>query len=395
MKKPLKNTQIKKIAGVVVTAFFLLAAALKIDPLWQIELWMQDSIYQKPGLVNPEIMVLGIDEYSLEKIGRWPWPRNVMADIVNALNGDKNARPSVIAIDVMYTEEGYDAAADAALVLACEHAGNVVLASNILTGLGIHGGLEIKSRQLPFDELLPHVSHGLVNTIFDADNLVRSVLLRERDGDNYLYSFPAAVAAMHLGTEPGELIQNSGESYLSYAGRPDDYYVGPVASVFADDFDPHYYEGCIVFIGPYAMGMQDAYATPVSRAESGESSQLMYGVEIHANAVQMILEANFKEKAPDWFNLFIFASALLIGMLLGEFMDVRVLLGVFAAAASGYVFLAAHLYGRGTILQLLYLPAVLAAVFIYQMIYGYIIHAMDKAKLRSTFKKYVDPKLVD
>jgi adenylate cyclase len=38
-----------------------------------------------PGGVDRRIVVLDIDEKSLGELGRWPWPRSLMADIVNKL----------------------------------------------------------------------------------------------------------------------------------------------------------------------------------------------------------------------------------------------------------------------------------------------------------------------
>ena len=75
--------------------------------------------------------------------------------------------------------------------------------------------------------------------------------------------------------------------------------------------------------------------------------------------------------------------------------DIRILLGIFAASGAGYYFLALFIFGRGHIITILYPLVSLVLIYIYQVAYGYILEAVEKRKLKSAFKKYVDPKLVD
>lgn len=58
--------------------------------------------------LNPEagkeIAVIAIDDDSLAKIGRWPWPRSRIADILVALSTE-NAKPAVIGLDILFSEQ--------------------------------------------------------------------------------------------------------------------------------------------------------------------------------------------------------------------------------------------------------------------------------------------------
>src|SRR5262249_47611634 len=47
------------------------------------------------------VAVVGIDDDSIARLARWPWPRDVMAQLIKALNDYKVA---VIGIDVLFTE---------------------------------------------------------------------------------------------------------------------------------------------------------------------------------------------------------------------------------------------------------------------------------------------------
>ena len=55
-----------------------------------------------PGGVDPRVVILDIDEKSLQEVGHWPWPRNVLAQIVDRLFDKYQAR--VVAFDVVFAE---------------------------------------------------------------------------------------------------------------------------------------------------------------------------------------------------------------------------------------------------------------------------------------------------
>ena len=48
-----------------------------------------------------DVVIASIDEKSLDTLGRWPWNRNIIADLVTRLDG---MEPSVIALDVFFSE---------------------------------------------------------------------------------------------------------------------------------------------------------------------------------------------------------------------------------------------------------------------------------------------------
>ena len=50
---------------------------------------------------DKEIVIVAIDDDSLARHGRWPWPRTVIADMVNKL---AEAKPKVLGIDILYSE---------------------------------------------------------------------------------------------------------------------------------------------------------------------------------------------------------------------------------------------------------------------------------------------------
>ncbi|MBI1301315.1 MAG: CHASE2 domain-containing protein [Alphaproteobacteria bacterium] len=68
---------------------------------------LQNSVFDQFNILNPrtptdKVVIVDIDEASLEKLGQWPWPRNVMADLTKSLT-EKGAK--VIAFDGVFSEE--------------------------------------------------------------------------------------------------------------------------------------------------------------------------------------------------------------------------------------------------------------------------------------------------
>jgi len=383
--------RIKRLVSLSVTGILLLLFWL--NPFWMLEYRIQDYVYQQEGLLHPDIAIIGIDDRAWESFGPfWQWGRDIMADAIQILNADPDAKPAVIAIDILYSEPGIDTNADDALIAAVREADNVVLASLVFTGFdnaNITLDTVIVNYQPPFPALRPHVGYGLANGMLERDGFIRNALLSLAfEGEN-LYSFPLVTAKYFTGKSAEQLVGNRNESFISYTGLPGDFKELSFADIFEPDFDPWQIADRIVLIGPYTTGMGDHFAVPISHGE------VMYGVEIHANVLQMILEGNFKQRISDLSGFLIAGLLLIVAMVLGELLDIRFALVIFFAAAIGYFFFAVALFNYGYVLPLLSPPLAVGAVFLYQLIYSYILQRVEKAKLRNVFQKYVDPKLVD
>jgi len=364
---------------------------------------VQDAAFQNPGLLHPDIIIIGIDNNALAEFGPWPWPRELMAEAINILNRDEYMRPAVLAIDVLYTEESrFFPDGDIALAEAVMNADNVVLAGEILVGIDTATtSLEpvILSHQTPLPGLLTGVRHGLINGILDTDGFVRHAMLWERFNGEILYSFPVVAAMMYKNvTEPDAFIQKNAEMFIRFIGEPGidghtgDFFWFSFAEIFDDDFDPTFLDGMIVLIGPYAFGMMDHFRVPIFPGAP------MHGVEIHANVIQQILDGAYKLRAPAWVGGLIIVMFLIFGMALLEFtnVDIRVVLGIFLTVGIGYYFAAQFVYSSyHFVLPVLGPLLALLITFIYQLVSGYLIHSIEKSKMRNTFGKYVDPKLVD
>ncbi len=68
--------------GIGITVFFWGIGLLRMDFLDTLELKLYNvlvGLKGDPGSQS-DIIIVDIDDDSIEKIGRWPWPRNILAE---------------------------------------------------------------------------------------------------------------------------------------------------------------------------------------------------------------------------------------------------------------------------------------------------------------------------
>ncbi len=58
-----------------------------------------------PGTVDPRIVILDFDEKSLQQVGRWPWPRDIMARLIDKLFDKYGV--ALLGFDVVFAEADY------------------------------------------------------------------------------------------------------------------------------------------------------------------------------------------------------------------------------------------------------------------------------------------------
>jgi class 3 adenylate cyclase/CHASE2 domain-containing sensor protein len=112
------------IAGLCVT---IIVAAMEFgDALAPLERWLGDMRarhFQRPLPVATAVVHVDIDDASQSEIGRWPWPRSVLAGVIDELD---RAGAQLIAFDVLIDQPS-NPADDAALVDAVRRSGKVML----------------------------------------------------------------------------------------------------------------------------------------------------------------------------------------------------------------------------------------------------------------------------
>jgi CHASE2 domain-containing sensor protein len=102
-------------------------------------LWRTDRLVYDFGLalwsrpVPDDVVIVAIDEASIDAIGRWPWKRSVHATLLERLAA---AQPRAIGLDIVFSEEDPDPQQDRVLADALRKAAPVVMP---VTGLPVPG----------------------------------------------------------------------------------------------------------------------------------------------------------------------------------------------------------------------------------------------------------------
>src|SRR3990167_5237974 len=94
MKKGIFYLAISIVAGALVGASFILGLFSGLEN------FLEDRLFAKKP-VNADIVILAVDSDSINKIGQWPWSREVFARAF--LNLEKS-RPRAVGFDVMLAE---------------------------------------------------------------------------------------------------------------------------------------------------------------------------------------------------------------------------------------------------------------------------------------------------
>jgi len=92
--------------GLVLTLLSLLLFAISPTFLEMVEKKAYDLHFLSRGRIAPgsEVVIVAIDEKSVDQLGRWPWPRTRIAELVDRL-GSYGAK--VIAFDIVFSEPDY------------------------------------------------------------------------------------------------------------------------------------------------------------------------------------------------------------------------------------------------------------------------------------------------
>ena len=351
--------------------------------------WLQDMLFQHPGVPSRDIVIIGIDEASFEELGPYhTWDRNVIAQALEALASDPDNKPAVTAIDVLYAGHTSEQA-DTRLANAAKSLGNVVTASIAEFGEEItwengHATSINNSAVIyydePYTELAECTTVGHINAISDIDSVMRHALLYVDTEYGRVYSLSSEVARLYKESRREEFklptVNDSGYFYIPFTAKQGDYYDGvSIASLINGEIPSDYWAGKIVLIGPYAIAFQDQYFTPIDKGIQ------MYGVEIHANLIQCMLESNYKTEVaalPQLLLLFAICAAAT-----WFFLEKKVRIGACVCAACVIVSAAATflLYIAGLITHPLWLPIAVPVCFVLALGIHYIRAAKERQAL--------------
>lgn len=433
-----KSTVFLHALAFVSTSLFVLMQLY--DPPWVREyveslpydLRMYVKTFVKHDPPPEEVVIVTVDEKSIAKIGRWPWPREVMARLVDTVSkGD----PRSIGIDILFTEPENERS-DQALAQALERAGNVTLATAFLVSpldqsgevvpdqeppayLWDHAFMSVKGTKefdwmrfvvkshgvlVPLEPLAAQSALGSVYTLPDRDGVIRSEILYVHYADDFYGSLPLHVARRFMGVEPDQVevlagkgvqlgdtmiaTDLSGRVLINYYGAEGTFNYYPAVDVMEGRVSPETFKGKAVLIGTSAVATYDQKVTPLSAN--------MPGVEKNATVIANILEDNFIRKSPGVIEMVVTVLAgIILSLAMGRLRAIRAAILALSLMVA-YVLAASYLfmYYR-TWLNITYPTLNMAVIFLAQSTIKYFLEERQSRQMRSMFSSYVSPKVVE
>ena len=257
---------------------------------------------------HDDIILIAIDDFSLQQLGRWPWPRQRHAELLEQLS---RAAPRAVGLDVILVEAERPGKAagpgDLALAQAVQRNGATVLPVVISNpGTGLAAGLPIAPLAGAAFKL------GHINLEHDSDGVVRSVFLREGLNGQWWPHFAlalstgagvsgagagvnaSAASAAFAAPATNGAWQRRDQLHIPYAASGQFRSV-PYVSVLRGEVPAEFFKDKYVLIGATALGLSDSYPTPVSG-----NAGAMPGVEIHANILASLLDHRAISIAAPW-----------------------------------------------------------------------------------------------
>lgn len=229
-----------------------------------LESFFEDRLFLKKP-VHPDIVIVEIDSDSINKIGQWPWPRQVFAKFIKNLG---EYRPQVMAIDVVFGEKSRLGETD-----------DFTLSKSIKTAnFQIILPVEIfdKKTLLPLKEFYDNKNIRLahVNIILDKDGVARKLPQKIENFNSFASETVSAVGSI------SEKSKNSQK--IVYAAPAKSIRRIPFWRILEEE-NIENFENKIIFVGATSPDLHDEFETPFSKRGK------MPGIEIQANAANALL----------------------------------------------------------------------------------------------------------
>lgn len=345
------------ITGLILALFAAVFVMLDIDPLRQLDRISYDLMLRKLGekSANPSVLLVDIDEASLARYGQWPWPRHIVARMLDIIG---EGEPDSVGIDILFAEQDRTSLSLVREELRSDFGVDLdlsnlppevidndkALARSLGKGPFSLGVMFRFGERVIFDQELPdttiqtiqvshkseQVSHypvaegvvttipeltsaaedfGFVNVLKDPDGVVRRAPLFIKYDETF-YPSLALIAYLRSQKRDKVILDSNAEGMVSirvgntiipvdrqgnivirFRGPSRTYTTISASDVLDGKISSDTFSNKIVFIGASAEGLMDNHSTPFDRH--------FPGVEVHASVAGAILDQDFIG-VPTW-----------------------------------------------------------------------------------------------
>lgn len=428
----------------------LLVAVRVVDPppLETLRLKTFDlyQIVLTPKPTQQQVIIVDIDEKSLDELGQWPWPRSLLAKIIDKVG---QAGAVAVGLDILFPEhdrmspanmasivETYDK--DAAARLRTMKSNDEMFADAmtrtrvVLGQSGYHKELKQwhagELKQSPIALLGPDPKAyldtypGMVRNVpeLEAKAQGRGMVSIRSESDGVVRKMPLVMIAqgkmlpslslelLRVATGQSTILIRSGEAgvnslvlagvamptdsnamaWLHFQPHNQQIFVS-AADLLADRVNGDVFKGRLVLLGASATGLFDLKATPVEAA--------MPGVEAHAQLINAVLSKTLLQR-PALANGMEVSLALLIGLgLIALLPRFGAMITVFAGGLVAAAVVGASWWAfaqKALIFDYVFPLMASLAVSSVMIVLGYLQEEIDRRRIRTAFGQYLSEDMV-
>lgn len=391
---------------------------------------------------DKNIVIVDIDEKSLKELGQWPWSRDKVATILKNLT---SSGAGIIGLDIVFAEPDNSSPKRVLEKLNIEHKNAIdydeVLAMMIaqtptvvgyvfaLQEDGLKAERSPKSGPIFIEKNKPSISsvikahrpilniaqiqdyayaNGYFNTVPDRDGMVRSIpMIIEYDQMIYP-SLSLEMIRLMLGEKKVniEYYENQieqirigeisiptdmfGRMRINYRGPEKQYKYISAIDIYNNTVSPEAIANKIILLGTSAAGLLDLRSTPFDSA--------FPGVEVHANAIDNIINADFLAK-PSWIiGVDLFSFVLVLLLVFGILLIPNALISFALWVSLNMLFLLLHykvMFGEGILLHTFIPLTALNLLFLVGESINYYYEIRQKNRIKGKFATKVSSLVVD
>ena len=407
------------------------------------------NISPRESISSDAVIVIDIDEKSLQEIGQWPWPRSVLGKLV-----DKTYLSASLGFDIVFAEFDRTGSKelkkqykdnpslqnilnevpdnDDIFARSIKNHGRVVLGSIPSNSLdnsfkSKFGLIEQGDNPRKFLQKYSGIQTNLNNldnsaqgigsmSIGNNDSIIRRLPLFENINDSLVPSLGLEILRVAIGASTyqikssnasgetafgeetginhvklGNLIiptNEDGSAWIHYSKKP--IKTIPIWEVLSSNYSADFFEGKILIVGTSAPGLFDLRSTPLENN--------VPGVNIIANLTDQILSGQFL-KRPDW----IFGLELITGIILALLITFFIQslgpiggLSVFIFGNSISILGSYYIFNNYSYLIDPISPLVICLLcYLVVTFFNFLFTELERSKVRNAFSQYMSPVMVE
>ncbi len=438
----MKNFLIK--VSIALALALILCATYLLTPqaFFSLDNRLRDFMFVMRGELpkSDRVVIVDIDEKSLQKYGQWPWSRDLIAQLLYKIS---DAKAGIIGLDIVFAEpdrtsphllkerfpqltsklENYDEILADCFMQTPVVGGYIftfdksthnntplIPAIFIQKGIGDNSPiLQPKGVILNIDILQDALySSGFFNNTPDNSGMIRNVPLIMKYEDIIYPSLALEMIRIYTNTSKVEVIgdesgvkniqlnditiptDNVGRLVVNFRGPFKHFQYISAADILDNNFDPNILANKFVLVGTSAVGLFDLRSIPLDN--------VIAGVEVHANAIDNILSGDFLHKPSQTilYDLAIILAIIFFFFIIFSYISSWMILPV--VLVSVYLLFQIFfivLFEYGIVLNLLFPMLAFSLTLLLSVAYDYFTTSKQKEEVKKMLGKKVSPAVME